>query len=475
MESKPRTRGRMGLGLLSLAVLFFFNPNIAVIDFLPDVLGYLLLYAALSRLADLQPHLSEARTGFLRLAFIDGCKLVSLVWLISMTSAKERPNAQLLLTFVFAVVGLIYAIPAWNHFFDGLFTLVSANGDLRRYDYRARKGKGGRSRKARPTISMFEKLKPATIGMLICREALAVLPELSSLSAFEYTGYVTNYDRDIYDFYELFVLMAFTLMLIIGVIWLCRTLRFTHRLRTDTQMITALRQRYADEVLPNTGLFTRRRLKAGLNLATLGAILTVDFYIEELNIIPDILAVAAFLAAVLVLRPLTANKKWILPLTVCCGWGVASLCSSAAAVYFHSEFYPELVYKNSEAYSRYQLMCMASVIEQIFFAGAVVSFAILLAALIQRFITVEGRNDTFTRAELSRKVVWLLVWGLLSAGASAVYDFLIPSVEFIWLIDFSFGLIFAGYVWKNFSEIYDTLAREIQLELPSVENERMDH
>lgn len=464
MEAKPRTKGRMGLGLLSLAVLFFFNPNIAVIDFLPDLFGHLLLYIALSRVADLQSHLGEARNGFLRLAFIDGCKLVSLLWLITMTSAKERPNAQLLLTFAFAVIELIYAIPAWNHFYDGIFMLVSANGDLRRYDYRPRGN--------RRTPSMFEKLKPATVAMLICRAALAVLPELSSLSSFAYSGYVTNNDRDIYDFYELFVLLAFTLMLIIGVVWLCRVLRFTHRIRTDTRLHDALCLRYADEVLPNTSLFTTRRLKFGLRLATLGVILTVDFYVEEYNILPDILAAAALFAAIWTLRPLVDVGKWRLPL-ICCGvWGVTSLLASAAAIYFHSEFYPELVYKNSEAYTRYQLMCATSVIEQIAFAAVIATFAMLLAALIRRFVANGGRNDEFTREELSRKLEWLLVFGGLSAMISGVYDFLIPSVEFIWLIDFGFGLLFAGYGWKNFGEIYDILAREIQMKLPDTEKER---
>lgn len=164
--------------------------------------------------------------------------------------------------------------------------------------------------------------------------------------------------------------------------------------------------------------------------------------------------------------------KWRLPL-ICCGvWGVTSLLASAAAIYFHSEFYPELVYKNSEAYTRYQLMCATSVIEQIAFAAVIATFAMLLAALIRRFVANGGRNDEFTREELSRKLEWLLVFGGLSAMISGVYDFLIPSVEFIWLIDFGFGLLFAGYGWKNFGEIYDILAREIQMKLPDTEKER---
>ena len=47
------------------ALCFLFNPNIAVIDVLPDFIGYIFLCLALSEIADLNDDLAEAKTAFL--------------------------------------------------------------------------------------------------------------------------------------------------------------------------------------------------------------------------------------------------------------------------------------------------------------------------------------------------------------------------------------------------------------------------
>ena len=104
MALTPRVSRRLRLGLIAAATLFFWNPIVAIIDPLPDFVGYLLLWGALGYLADLHTYLDEARTGFLRMAFIDVLKPVGLFWLVTVPVAEEQPSAQLLLTFVFAVL-----------------------------------------------------------------------------------------------------------------------------------------------------------------------------------------------------------------------------------------------------------------------------------------------------------------------------------------------------------------------------------
>ena len=60
---------------LYIGVVFLFNPNITVIDPLPDFIGYILICAALCRLCDLGGALSEAYEAFKRMA------LITIVWL----------------------------------------------------------------------------------------------------------------------------------------------------------------------------------------------------------------------------------------------------------------------------------------------------------------------------------------------------------------------------------------------------------
>ncbi len=47
MALTPRVSRRLRLGLIAAATLFFWNPIVAIIDPLPDFVGYLLLWGAL--------------------------------------------------------------------------------------------------------------------------------------------------------------------------------------------------------------------------------------------------------------------------------------------------------------------------------------------------------------------------------------------------------------------------------------------
>ena len=44
---------RLGFSYIALSAIFFFNANVNVIDVLPDVMGYVILLAAMTKLADL--------------------------------------------------------------------------------------------------------------------------------------------------------------------------------------------------------------------------------------------------------------------------------------------------------------------------------------------------------------------------------------------------------------------------------------
>ena len=187
MDTAPRIPRKLRFSLFALSALFFANPNIANIDILPDSIGYLLLWAGLYYAADLHSRLDEARDGFLRMAFIDAAKTASFFFLVMVASRDEQPTLQLVFTFVFGVLELIYALPAWKNFFEGMYGLISDRGDLRRYDL------GGRKR----TRCLPELLGRSTTAWIIWRATLSTLPEMTSLSAFEHSGYVTNFDRDI--------------------------------------------------------------------------------------------------------------------------------------------------------------------------------------------------------------------------------------------------------------------------------------
>ena len=63
-------------GLFIIAGVFLFNPNIAIFDFLPDFIGYIILSIALTKLAMLDDNLYEAKRAFDRMIIVDIGKIL---------------------------------------------------------------------------------------------------------------------------------------------------------------------------------------------------------------------------------------------------------------------------------------------------------------------------------------------------------------------------------------------------------------
>ena len=93
MNKVKQNKKYISFGLICVAFIFLCNPNIAVIDLLPDFIGYIILSFALVNLADINETVSEALKGFRRMIFIDAGKMLSLVWIfgISVTTLAPSP------------------------------------------------------------------------------------------------------------------------------------------------------------------------------------------------------------------------------------------------------------------------------------------------------------------------------------------------------------------------------------------------
>ena len=65
-----KVKKNLGLGYLVVAAFMLFNPNIVIIDFIPDFIGYIFMVAGLSQLADLNHHIEEASRLFKRMFIV---------------------------------------------------------------------------------------------------------------------------------------------------------------------------------------------------------------------------------------------------------------------------------------------------------------------------------------------------------------------------------------------------------------------
>lgn len=84
-----KIKKNLGIGQILLSAVFLFNPEVSVIDPLPDFIGYLLLVTGLTCLADLNETLATARKLFLILAWVSGAQLLSVLFLFGAGASAD--------------------------------------------------------------------------------------------------------------------------------------------------------------------------------------------------------------------------------------------------------------------------------------------------------------------------------------------------------------------------------------------------
>ena len=108
-------------GLLICGLIFFCNPNLNIVDILPDCIGCLLIVIALTKLGDLCADIGEAKHAFTTLFWITLSKLpamILLMWITGKNASEE--TLWLVFTFCYAVAETVFAMRAFSLLFDGL-------------------------------------------------------------------------------------------------------------------------------------------------------------------------------------------------------------------------------------------------------------------------------------------------------------------------------------------------------------------
>lgn len=298
---------KIAMGSVAAAFIFLFNPTFAIIDLLPDFIGYLLLAHGLMKFADLNDSIMESTALIRKMALVDIAKIGAIMWVFRIPSSQEQASNMLLMMFVFCGLELLLMLPAYKKLFDGLGQL----GDF--HPNTAIHGKKG-SLFWNDNRSYTDKILRATIKFLILKNILSFLPELTELTSSIYADYRSSPTVNLYYYIGLLRGFSFVLVLIIGIVWLVKIECYVHRVSKDKTFLNSVWQCYAERVLPKVGLFATRSLNAAF-FALFGAVLLLsDFYIDGVNVLPDSCAAIFFLAYFICVQKLVPVKRvtsWI--------------------------------------------------------------------------------------------------------------------------------------------------------------------
>ena len=102
-----------------IGLCFFFNPYLAVIDFLPDFIGCLLIAFGLVPASRVHATMREAKTAFFRLAIIDLVKNLMLLFVFGNSAMGEQEVLVLIIAFLSATLGTTFTVAAMRTLFDG--------------------------------------------------------------------------------------------------------------------------------------------------------------------------------------------------------------------------------------------------------------------------------------------------------------------------------------------------------------------
>lgn len=454
---------RMGIGLILASLPFFCIPDLVVLDMMPDCIGYILLSLGLSSLAYLNDHFDQAARLFRRMIALGAGRLVFAVVLFGLVSRGERPTTILLGNFVFGVLELMTILPAYKHLFRGFEYAASRGGIGDASVFRTTWGERFFSLFIRrrsefdrdhTAVSLTESTSFLTALFVICKVTLNVLPEFAALTDHEYANF------NFYRFINLLRFPAIGAALVIGAIWLACVLYYFGRLLADRELISYLREKFTNDILPNTELFVAKRYKLGSFFLLLGIILSLDLPMDGINILPDLLCAVCLIVGIAIIHKYLS--VWKQSVAVLSAYALISLLDTGWQIWFFKikGFNTSAILKVGEVYDAHLISIVISVVSSVAFVLALLCVLNCLREIVKNHTGLVIRHTDMQNygkvptlhKQMIRGLIPVGIMSALCAVGSIAYTCLLPYSGFtgewyyiladvMWLVNLVLGAI----------------------------------
>ncbi len=391
-------------GFFTAAAFFLFNPNINIIDVLPDCIGYLLIIFGIRRLGDLVPHFAEAQAAFRRLFWLSLIKMPAFMITMNLLAGNgsERP-LYTVVALAFGVIELIFLFPAIRELFAGMDYLGERYG--------ARAPIGPRAAKACRACYIALGAKPI----------LAFLPEMSLISM---SDYITSASTDPARFRPHLTVLFCLIGLGFGIYFLIAFLPFCRELRQDTETKDILASLAAGQAAPLRGSDCIHRIGLAMSLAVGGVSCMLNLHFDGINYLPNTLGFLCFTVMAIVLLPLA---KRAIPVLVCALAGAgASLVAYLQRATFFQEFGYHRLGLSPEADALYTSYSAFSVAEGILLIAVCVLSCLLFDRVVRDHTGYHADNVNNYSSHLSlhaalrrMSIFWTCIGSLVAITGAA--------------------------------------------------------
>ena len=395
-----KKKGKLS-GWIVLALLFLANPNIHIIDILPDFVGYIIIVRALRYASERAPYFAEARSDFKKLALLSLFKLPSLLIQTQIRSTNLGDNDILaLFAFSFGVVEIVWTVNAVRHLFDAFYYL-------------------GQRSEAKAVLSENpESLRSFAIFFAILKCTAYALPELFLLTKGVDSGNahtVFNVAR----LYPYFVVIFVPVVLIFGIITAKKFIRYLEAISEGGAFTTALDSLVGDqerEQLKKREVVSNMR--SALMLIAIATIFTLELRFDNLNgvnLFPRVIFGVLLVAAVLrLITHIGKTRKAAIPFIA---YSLVALASFIVETMFlTSTGYSELT-DNTDAKLEYLPTIIGYLVEFI----ALIVIMIFLSRMLIRFAYLHtgadrgsGKYSLYDKKYHEKMKTKVVIWAVIS-------------------------------------------------------------
>ena len=412
-----KMRKNMGFSLIIFAFFFLFEPSYALVDPLPDFIGYSILCFAIINLADINDRISYAFRAFRRGIFLSIIKILSIILLDKVFVDDEKTLGLLIFVFVFALFEFLIMIPGYKALFDGLQNLGIFEGGDAVYHKKHEKGRNS-----------SEKMYSLTLVFLIVKNLSSLLPELTTLRA----------DTS-YEFINIVRILFIILALPFSLTWLINIIRYFVKVRKDTPFVKALEEKYSSLSQASPDFFVGRVIRVGLVSFFVSFILTLNLYSDGVNLLPNAFAYSALLSTAIFMRRFSGKWRHLAVASV-----VGAVCSTGLLYvekYFYEMYYIGAVNRNIEAYNHYYFMLALYIVQSVIFVAVLIfSLMLLHDIFIQLFNREASEHDEYKKEDKRKfgiKLYACLSMGILYALSSVYHIFSLPRSNWSWIYRYS--------------------------------------
>ena len=254
----------MELKLIILGIFFMLNPMISVLDILPDFIGCIPIFYALTRLSSVSPELDTARPYFKYMAYVSVIRSVCFF-----ASGSFDDVMRLSVTLIFAVIEFGLAVMAFPALYDGMAYLnIRYSGNV----------------KESPEIKFVSMLFFGVRGFM------SILPQLGAVLNMSGDDIITSTDqlKNTWSAYTgLLTLVNIVITLIFAVFWFVLVIGYIGKLSRENAFCESVKAAYEQKKIDDPEFFVRRTIMFFCAVFTVAGVFLLDVVGDGVNIIPD--------------------------------------------------------------------------------------------------------------------------------------------------------------------------------------------